>query len=66
VKHVENYGEQMRKASNFRLWVEIIWRENCEERKTWQEDQQSIAKYFTQYKWWLRKEFRFQTKKTNQ
>jgi hypothetical protein len=56
----------MRKASNFRLWVEIIWRENCEERKTWQEDQQSIAEYFTRYKWWLRREFRFQTKKTSQ
>jgi hypothetical protein len=52
----------MRKASNFRLWVENLWRENCEERKTWQEDQQSIAEYFTRYKWWLRREFRFQTK----
>jgi hypothetical protein len=54
----------MKKASNFRLWVEVIWRENCEERKTWHEDQQPIAEYFARYKWWLRREFRFQAKES--
>jgi DNA-binding PadR family transcriptional regulator len=52
----------MSQTSDFRRWVEELWRENCEERKAWREDQQSIAEYFARYKWWLRREFRYQTK----
>jgi hypothetical protein len=52
----------MAQTSDFRRWIEEIWRENCEERNTWREEQQSIAEYFARYKWWLRREFRFQTK----
>ena len=63
VKHVENYRENnMAQTSDFRRWVEEIWRENCEERREWKDDQQSITEYFSRYKWWLRREFRFQAK----
>lgn len=52
----------MKKVSNFRIWVEMIWRENREERLVWHEDKQSLDQYFKKYKWWLRREFRHQQK----
>jgi hypothetical protein len=52
----------MAQTSDFRRWIEEIWRENCEERREWKDDQQSITEYFSRYKWWLRREFRFQSK----
>ena len=52
----------MPKTSNFRLWVENIWRENCQERQDWHDDNQTLAEYFARCKWWLRREFRFQSK----
>jgi hypothetical protein len=61
VKNAVSYGESnMPKTSNFRLWVENIWRENCQERQDWHDDDQTLAEYFQRYKWYLRREYRFQ------
>jgi hypothetical protein len=50
----------MKKTSDFRRWVEMIWRDNCEECLVWRERQQTLAQYFGRYKYWLRREFRYQ------
>jgi hypothetical protein len=50
----------MKKTSDFRRWVEMIWRDNCQERQEWREDQQTLAQYFGRYKYWLKREFRYQ------
>jgi len=53
----------MKKGSSFRLWVENIWRENCKECLEWKEQEPSLATYWNKYKWWLKREFRFQKSK---
>lgn len=50
----------MKKPSEFRRWVENIWRENCTECLAWREQEQPLAQYFSRYKWWLKREFRHQ------
>lgn len=50
----------MKKTSDFRRWVEAIWRDNCEECLVWRERQQTLAQYFGRYKYWLRREYRHQ------
>lgn len=52
----------MAQTSDFRQWVEDIWRENCEERRAWHETEQPLTEYFQRYKWWLKREYRFQTR----
>jgi|LakMenEpi03Aug12_release.lakeMendotaPanAssembly.Ray.scaffolds.fasta_scaffold416898_3 hypothetical protein len=44
----------------FRDWVRMCWQENCMERDGFNESAHSITYYFNQYKWWLRREFRYQ------
>jgi hypothetical protein len=53
-------GDSMRKTSDFRRWVEMIWRDNCEECLVWRERQQTLHQYFARYKYWLKREFRHQ------
>jgi len=50
------------KNSHFRHWVEELWRENCEERLTHGEDRATIQEYWSEYKWWIKREYRFQHK----
>lgn len=50
----------MKKTSDFRRWVETIWRDNCEECLVWRERQQTLHQYFARYKYWLKREFRHQ------
>jgi hypothetical protein len=50
----------MKKSSEFRTWVENIWRENCQERFVWNEVQLPVDQYFARYKYWLKREFRYQ------
>lgn len=50
----------MKLSSEFRRWVEGIWRENCQERLVWHEQEQSLEQYFARYKYWLKREFRYQ------
>lgn len=35
---------------------------NCEEHEQFQEKRYSLSEYFNKYKWWLRREYRYQTK----
>jgi hypothetical protein len=37
-----------------------LWYENREERASWGNPTLSLQEYFQQYKWWLRREYRFQ------
>jgi hypothetical protein len=48
------------KKSNFRLWVENIWRENCRECSAWSDIELPLDVYFNRYKWWLKREYRHQ------
>jgi hypothetical protein len=50
------------KNSNFRGWVRNIWLENCNERFHYREPEVTIKEYFSRYKWWLKREYRHQTK----
>jgi hypothetical protein len=50
----------MKRSSEFRHWVENIWRENCEECLVWREQGQTLTQYFGRYKYWLKREFRYQ------
>ena len=43
---------------SLRLWVEEIWRENCEERLTYNENPATIKEYWNTYKYWLKKEYK--------
>lgn len=47
----------------FRLWVQEIWLENCEEHLTYKENPYTIKQYWEKYKWWLRREYRHQQRK---
>ena len=53
----------MRRASNFRVWVQEMWYRHEEECEAYRDFVKSPAEYWAQYKWWLKREFRFQTKK---
>jgi len=45
-------------ATRFRLWVQDVWHQNCEEHLTFGEQPYKIQEYWTKYKWWLRREYR--------
>jgi hypothetical protein len=47
----------------FRNWVRELWMENCEERLTYNEIAYKMQEYWQQYKWWLRREYRYQQRK---
>jgi hypothetical protein len=47
------------KNKDFRIWVERSWMETCQERRFWGEPQLSRQEYLTQYRWRLKREFRY-------
>ena len=49
--------------SNFRNWLRIIWLENCREHEDHNELPYTLQEYWQRYRWWLRREYRFQNKK---
>jgi len=51
---------------SFRNWLEELWRQNCDEHDGWGEARLSLSEYFSRYKWWLRREYRFQQKTQNE
>jgi hypothetical protein len=51
------------KNNDFKLWVERIWRDNCAENFLWNDSVVSFGVYFNKYKWWLRREYRYQHRK---
>jgi hypothetical protein len=47
-------------TTTFRLWVQRIWMDNCEERLTVGQDPVTIKQYWNAYKYWLKREYRHQ------
>ena len=50
----------------FRLWVQRIWMENCDERLTVGQDPVTIKQYWNNYKYWLKREYSHQKVKNGQ
>lgn len=46
----------------FRQWVYDLWQENCEEYLTNNQEPYILAEYFARYKYWLKREYRYQTR----
>ena len=49
---------------NFRQWVQEIWFQHIDELDAWehQSPKYSPAEYFNRYKWWLKREYKHQSK----
>lgn len=50
----------MPKNSEFCRWVHELWLRNCDEHDEMRESRYTQEQYFQQYKYWLKREFRFQ------
>jgi hypothetical protein len=48
------------KDTAFRSWLRQLWMQNCVERDEFNEPNLSMQSYFQRYKYWLKREFRFQ------
>jgi len=46
----------------FRQWLHEMWLANVDERIELHLDTINIKDYFDRYKWWLRREYRYQQK----
>ena len=45
-------------VSPFRMWVQNLWMDNCEERLVYQQDPITQQQYWDTYKWWIKREYR--------
>jgi hypothetical protein len=54
------------KNSEFRSWVQKIWQENIAERQDYRELPYSMEEYWNRYKFWLKREYKFQKIKDGQ
>ena len=45
---------------NFRTWLHELWLQNCDERDEVHQPGFTQAEYFQQYKWWLKREYKYQ------
>lgn len=48
------------KPKPFRMWVNNLYFQNCEEHLTFNESIYTLSEYWAKYKWWLRREYRHQ------
>lgn len=48
------------KQGPFRIWLNNIWMENKDEHAEVGELALPLAEYFQRYKWWLKREYKFQ------
>lgn len=46
--------------SHFRNWLRNIWLDNCSEHEGFKELPYTMKEYFDKYKWWLKREYKFQ------
>jgi hypothetical protein len=51
------------KHSNFRRWVQEMWYRHEDECEAYRDFAKSPTEYWNTYKWWLKREFRFQQNK---
>jgi hypothetical protein len=49
-------------AKPFRQWLNDLWRDNCDEHDGWGQPRLTMKEYFQKYKYWLKREYRHQTK----
>ena len=54
---------QTNPVSAFRLWVQDIWYQNCEEHLTYQENPYTIKEYWHRNKWFLKNLYRHQNER---
>jgi hypothetical protein len=52
--------------TNFRHWVHELWLQNCDENMEYHERPVTKQRYWDQYKYWLKREYRYQTKKSQE
>jgi hypothetical protein len=50
----------IKSTTSFRLWVQRIWMDNCEERLTVGLNPVTIKQYWNTYKYWLKREYKHQ------
>jgi len=55
----------MIKDTEFRSWLRQLWMQNCTERDEFGEPILSMQTYFQRYKYWLKREFRFQNQQVS-
>ena len=48
------------KTTSFRIWLSNIWMANKEEHAEVGELPMPLEEYFRRYKWWLKREYKFQ------
>ena len=53
------------KTSQFRVWLQNIWMANADERREFGFGPISQEEYFKRYKYWLRREYKFQRSQDN-
>jgi hypothetical protein len=61
MKNVNTAGTDLQNpqtVSPFRMWVQNLWIENCEERLVYKQDPVTIQQYWKTYKWWIKREYR--------
>ena len=51
--------------SLFRNWLHNLWVENCEEHYQDNVPPYTQQEYFEKYKWWLKREYKYQREKDN-
>lgn len=51
------------KHSPFRHWLHELWLQNKDEHADYHESILAFDEYFRRYKWWLKREYRFQNRK---
>ena len=45
-------------VSPFRMWVQNLWIDNCEERLVYKQYPITQKQYWNTYKWWIKREYR--------
>ncbi len=48
----------------FRKWLQEMWFDHCEEFEGWfhRQPDYNLREYFNKYKWWLKREYKHQSK----
>ena len=49
--------------NDFRNWLQNLWYENCDEHRQCKELPYTMQEYFQQYKYWLKREYKYQKRK---
>jgi hypothetical protein len=56
----------MKHTTSFRIWVNKIWFENKDEHSVFNQPGYSLEEYFNRYKYWLKREYRYQQRQNNE